>query len=131
MPATPPLPSGPLFLCLLLLSVARAALSAPAAVAVASGGDIVTIDASGAIALLAPSKYSPGPACAYDASSETFFSLQRSSPSPSQSATSAPPPAAAAHAHLIGINISTGATVSSNPMPFDVSNASAFAGWRS
>ena len=130
MPATPPLPSGPLLLCLLLLSLARTALSAPAAVAVASGGDVVTIDALGAIAPLAPSKYSPGPACAYHASSETFFSLQRSSPSPFQS-TSAPPPAAAAHAHLIGINISTGATVSSNPMPFDVSNASAFAGWRS
>jgi hypothetical protein len=125
MPWNPPLHPSHCLLCLLILSISCLGHAAPAAVAVASSGDIVAIDSSGGIALLTPSKFAPGPSCAYDASAETFFSLQRAASSDHRLS---PLPATAAQARLIGINKSSGATVVDNRMPFDVSNATAFEG---
>jgi hypothetical protein len=87
--------------------------AAPAAVAVAQDGSIMTIDSSGDVSKLLQSNFTTGPSCTYDPSTSTFFSLQRglsklSSPSSSHRG----PFVASAHARLVGITIPSGLSFS-------------------
>ena len=120
-------------LCICLLSILlffrpspTAAAAAAAAFAVSSSGAVVAIESTGAITMISESKYSTGPSCAFDASSQTFFSLQRAVSSASP--LSASPPSAAAHARLVGVHVPSGVTSYDDELPFDASNATSFAG---
>jgi hypothetical protein len=118
-------------LCLCLLSVLLFSRPSPtaaaaAALAVSSSGAVVAIESTGAITMISESKYSAGPSCAFDASSQTFFSLQRAVSTASP--LSASPPSAAAHARLVGIHVPSGVPSYDDVLPFDASNATSFAG---
>jgi hypothetical protein len=118
-------------LCICLLSILlffrpSPTAAAAAAFAVSSSGAVVAIESTGVITTISESKYSTGPSCAFDASSQTFFSLQRAVSSASP--LSASPPSAAAHARLVGVHVPSGVTSYDDELPFDASNATSFAG---
>ena len=121
---------GVCWIAIILATSPAPSHAAPAAVAVASGGAVVAIDTSGAVTTILASKYTTGPSCAYDASTETFFSIQRAASElpPLPLSSTPPPPASAARARLVGINVTSHSTIYDDEMPFDASNATAFAG---